>query len=178
MDPDPTPQWWTGWLRESMHMCPLESDFQTVNSSYNWTQAYDKYNPNQFDVEQHDRLEKLFMVNSDPGYNWGTMPGCFYLGTLNRTKVDTCQSYGGMAIMNSRTRDIVDADVWYCGLRAQDYDPRKDTDAINTRISELRSGMSDLAITCQVPGSSAARRIPWSWTPVLSVGVTSLVALL
>lgn len=156
--------------------CPLESAFQSVNSSYNWTQAYEKYNQNDFSPDGKDGLEVLTLVNADAGRDSGSMPGCFFLGTLNRTNVEQCESAGGMAIVNSRTKHIVDADVWYCGLPANGYErsgPRPDTAAVDA----LKTAVDAPIITCQVP-HSAGHRLALSWAPILIVGLSSLVALL
>lgn len=154
--------------------CPLESAFQTVNSSYNWTEAYQKYNQYSVDVDTKDHLEVLLLVNANPGVNWGYTSGCYFLGTLDQKKVEQCEGLGGMAIVNSRTKKVVDADVWFCGLPGNGYErngPRPNT----TIVDRLQSGITDSVITCTAPTSAAHRTTAWSWAPMIAVGLTSLV---
>lgn len=155
--------------------CPLESAFQAVNSSYNWTHAYKTYDQYTADIDTKDQLEVLLLVNANPGRDFGSTPGCFFLGTLNRTKVEQCESVGGMAIVNSRTKKAIDADVWFCGLPGNGYErsgPRPDS----SLVMDIKRRVDDVLITCVSPPSSAALRPAWSWIPMLAVGLSSLVA--
>lgn len=155
--------------------CSLESAFQTVNSSYNWTHAKENYNlVSRGDMLGKEALKDLWAVNAERPGMWYAMPGCFVLGTLNRTKVEECEAQGGMAILNSRTKTILDADVWFCGLQGGP----KHRDTVYDTIVNVTTMKSNLhhVIICSSP--SAAHRISWSWAPVLLVAITSLVTLL
>ena len=130
--------------------CPLESAFQTVNSSYNWTLANEKYSQYNIDADKQDDLEVLLLVNANPGVDWGYTPGCYFLGTLDEKKVKQCEELGGMAIVNSRTKRVVDADVWFCGLPGNGYE-RRGPQPNSTMVDRLASRISDSVITVPVP---------------------------
>lgn len=158
--------------------CPLEPAFQTVNSSsYNWTKAWDEWsNDDGGNSQGKTELQDLWAVNVDGSGQQAKLPGCFILGTLNRTQVEACEGrFGGMAILNSRTKQILDADVWFCGF--QGGSNHGDNDAINSRVRDLYSSNALPIITCNTL-KSAAPRVTWSWAPMLLVGLTSFVALL
>lgn len=158
--------------------CPLEPAFSTVNgSTYNWTQAIDEWGRTSGrNATGKTQLQYLWAVNLGKSNQWAKLPGCFVMGTLNRSKVERCEGYGGMAILNSATKHIVDADVWYCGV--QGGPDHNDDEEINRRIVRMYSpgGLGNI-VACNLL-DNAAPRLGWTWAPMLLVGLTSLVALL
>lgn len=153
--------------------CVLDTAFHTVTDpSYNWTKAGDDYE----DLGDLNVLEQLFAVRV--GNSWTRVPGCFYLGTLNETKVKRCEDGGGVAIISSRTKQVSDADVWFCGLpgtSGQFPAPNPLTDEDLNKM--MRSVGIRQPITCNMPSRNAASpRAPLPvWIPVFAVVLTSIV---
>lgn len=158
--------------------CPLEPAFQVVNgSTYNWTNAWDQFRRvDGRNISGRTELQQIWSVNLGKEGKWAKLPGCFILGTINRTKVEDCESYGGMAILNSRTKNVLDADVWYCGF--QGGPEHNNDDDINHSIVRMYSpgGLRGILV-CNFL-ENAAPRSSWAWAPMLLVGLTSLAALL
>lgn len=159
--------------------CVFDVTFHRVmDPNYNWTQARQEYTDGWSDNTH--QLRKLFSARV--GNSEFAIPGCFYLGTVDSTKVQECENGGGMAVLSSYTHEIVDADVWFCALRNPDVKaassaPKPPTDdEIRSMQNNITSGP---ALTCNLPSRNAAshRHSISSWLPLLAVGLTSLVAL-
>lgn len=159
--------------------CVFDDTFHRVTDpNYNWTRARDEYTDGWSDKTA--QLRRLFSVRV--GDSEVSIPGCFYLGTLNSTKAKERENGGGSAVLSTQTHEIADADVWFCALRNQvvkaaDSAPKPPTDE---DIRYMQNNISSRpALTCNMPSKNSALygRSFLSWLPLLSVAITSLVAL-
>lgn len=94
-------------------------------------------------------LQQLFAVQV--GDEWFSIPGCFYVGILNETKVERCEDEGGMAVVTSRTEHVSDTDVWFCGLPGNSGKlpaPNPPTDNDLNKLEAQRRGATTHHLPC------------------------------
>lgn len=158
--------------------CVYDTAFhRNTDPNYNWTQAWDTYRDVSYSNE--NALQGLFSTKS--GNAQLAIPGCFYLGTLNETKVQQCEKGGGMAVLTSYTDHIMDADVWFCALRGRTI-KFQDTPLTPTDddLMQMRTNITGPEpITCNLPSRNAAspRMTLSHWLLILIVGLTSIMGL-
>lgn len=160
--------------------CPYDSVFERVANpdTYNWTSAWDQYH-DEWTGRTH-ALGNLFRTRV--GDKWIGLPGCWYLGVLDNERAKKCEEGGGMAVVATRSKDIVDADVWYCGIPGTSDQVPAPNPISDDYFSLMKSNVSENPLICNRPDQNESdaphRAVLSHWLPLLAVALTSAVALL
>lgn len=163
-------------IANSTSTCAYDAVYARVTDpAYNWTSAWDQYRDGW--SGRTSALTALFKTRV--GDQWVGLPGCFYLGVLDETKVEECEKGGGMAVVTTRTKDIVDVDVWYCALPSNSPILPAPSRLTDDNFYQMRYNVSQDPITCIMPSQNAAapRAALSHWAPLIAVGLASMVAL-
>lgn len=162
------------YMNSTNSTCVFDNALHRVTDpSYNWTRANEEYR----DGARNEALARLLATSV--GKSAVRLPGCFYLGTMDETAVQECEKGGGMALLISITKRLLDADVWFCGIPGESALIQAPNPATDTDLNKIQMYVPGNPIICNLPSQNAAsHRASFSqWMPLIAIGITSLVVL-
>lgn len=163
-------------IANSTSTCAYDAVYARVTDpAYNWTSAWYQYRDGW--SGRTSALRSLFRTRV--GDQSLALPGCFYIGVLDETDVEECEKGGGMAVVTTRTREILDVDVWFCALPGDSQLLHAPSPPTDDDFYRMRYNVSHDPITCIMPSQNAAapRAALSHWVPLIAVGLASMVAL-